>query len=85
MRGVKKLGKEGMPFLRVQVNEQIPSQGFILGIVTLNVLVAYLEGNDRKEGEFATFFKLLSFKKPQRITSPSHPQPPRNKPCSTNM
>lgn len=52
----------------------MPSQGLILGVVSLNILIAYLEVDDRKEGKFATFSKLLSFQNHRGL-----PPPP---PCS---
>lgn len=41
----------------------MPPQGFVLRVVSLNILIAYLEVDDRREGKFATFSKLFSLKK----------------------
>lgn len=59
----------------------MPPQGFVLRVVSLNILIAYLEVDDRKEGKFATFSKLLSFKKKTEdyfcFPLPQPPTPPK--------
>lgn len=58
----------------------MPPQGFVLRVVSLNILIAYLEVDDRKEGKFATFSKLLSFKKNRGLLlfpTAAAPHPPK--------
>lgn len=50
-------------------------RGLLLRVVSLNILIAYLEVDVRKEENFVIFSKLLSFEKPQRNISPL-PLPP---------
>lgn len=65
----------------------MPPQGFVLRVMSLNILIAYLEVDDRREGKFATFSKLFSFKKKKKTEDYFRftPPPPSKKKKKTAL